>query len=358
MKTYATLSDEMVRQTRTHLLNGETCLHHTGNMPGLGGCAFDPEVQQCIARLKGRGTDKGGIVLVPSADCLSDLGVTISPRVARLLGQYWPGNLSVILPCNDSDLAHLAVKGAVAFRAPTAVALRDWLAGLETPITSTSVNHNGEPPLLDLEHIGDDMADWFDIAVLFEREYLEAPEPSTLVRLTGNHLEALREGSIPADELERSWEAPLVLFVCTGNICRSPMAEFYARRHFQSLDLPVRVASAGFLIAGLSASAPGLQVLGEHGLDGGSHKSTQLSPALIRSAWRIYTMEQAHLDEIVRLNPNAEGKVFTLGEAGGLPGDVADPYMQPVGQYRETYAILKERIDALGHILEVEFNNA
>jgi len=354
---YAELNDRMIDETRARLLRGEVFLHHTGHMPGIGGSAFAPEVTERIGRSKGRALGKGQIVLVPGVEFLPELSVTLSPRVRRLLQQYWPGNLSVALPCADPDLEHLAVDGCVAFRAPTAVLLRHWLAGVGLPVTSTSVNRSSEPPLLDLEVIRRTLSGWYDFSVLFGTEYAEPPVPSTLIRFEGDNLEVLRQGSVPAGELEESWRSPLILFVCTGNICRSPMAEHYARHRLQQLGLPLRVASAGFLLPGLPASPQARQTLAEKGLSAENHRSTQLSAEVLRSAWRIYTMEERHRNDLVALAPNAAHKIFTLGEAAEMPGDVADPYMQPVARYRETFAMLKERIDAITLLLELELKN-
>jgi len=157
----------------------------------------------------------------------------------------------------------------------------------------------------------------------------------------------LREGGIKFAELEHAWQKPPIRFVCTANICRSPMAEYYLRRKIAELKLDYEVRSAGFLMSGVPISRNSYDVLQENGIEAAEHLSTQLSEDVVRKSWLILTMTQSHKLRLIEHFPNAKNKTFTLSEYTGLVGDVADPYGLDIFAYRRTFAEIRERVDRL-----------
>ncbi|HEY8900413.1 MAG TPA: serine hydroxymethyltransferase [Chthoniobacterales bacterium] len=144
-----------------------------------------------------------------------------------------------------------------------------------------------------------------------------------------------------------------ILFVCTGNICRSPMAEglFRALVKSRKLDDHFAVASAGTSASsGQTPSLEGVRVLRkEEGIDISRQRSQPVTSALVRESDAIFTMTRDHRDILEALYPGASGKVFLLREFEGGPLDVPDP----IGQGHEVYARCKDTIKrALPGILE------
>jgi protein-tyrosine phosphatase len=105
-----------------------------------------------------------------------------------------------------------------------------------------------------------------------------------------------------------------VLVVCTGNICRSPMAEALLRARAAELDLPVTVASAGLLYDGRPASDGAIRALGSRGIDLADHRSRHLDRVAIEAADLIVGMEPRHVREAVALVDAAWPRTFTLRE--------------------------------------------
>jgi protein-tyrosine-phosphatase len=107
-----------------------------------------------------------------------------------------------------------------------------------------------------------------------------------------------------------------VLFVCTGNICRSPMAEalFRAELARRGCD-DIEVASAGTWAGeGYGATTEAIAILKEAGVDLATHRSRPLSRAELSAADVVIAMTSVHLREILELNPDARSKTFLLTE--------------------------------------------
>lgn len=135
-----------------------------------------------------------------------------------------------------------------------------------------------------------------------------------------------------------------IFFVCTGNTCRSPMAQaLLAAKHVPDLE----VRSAGIFAGDAPLSSHARTVLTADGIDF-QHRSTQLLPEHLRWASLVLTMTASHKQYLLQQHPDASAKIFTLNEfAEGKMADVSDPFGGSLATYQQTYNELKMLIDKL-----------
>ncbi len=131
-----------------------------------------------------------------------------------------------------------------------------------------------------------------------------------------------------------------VLMVCTGNMCRSPLAAAILKAELTDRGAEgFEVSSAGTgAWEGRPASDSALLVGMEHGLDISAHRSRHLSRQMVKDADIIFTMSRPHSERVKKLG--GDGRVFLLGEYAGkkrAKAEVADPYGEPLDVYRETF---------------------
>ena len=146
-----------------------------------------------------------------------------------------------------------------------------------------------------------------------------------------------------------------VLFVCTGNICRSPLAAALLERALKERGLEdVTVTSAGTGAWDGAPASEGAYLVGlEHGLDLSDHRARLLTRELVEEADLILTMARHHRARVDELG--GEGRVFVLGEYAGKGGDeVSDPFGGKIDVYRETAQELEALTAAVAERLAAE----
>lgn len=139
-----------------------------------------------------------------------------------------------------------------------------------------------------------------------------------------------------------------VLIVCTGNVCRSPMAMGLLRQRLAADGLAdqVQVASAGvYGLDGSPASQPGVEVLAERGIDISDHRAHTTNEREIAESDLVLVMEEGHRRTLFYNYPHLLGKVFLLSEMSGDYRDIKDPYRQPKEAYQRTADELTALID-------------
>jgi protein-tyrosine phosphatase len=171
---------------------------------------------------------------------------------------------------------------------------------------------------------------------------------SSIVRVDDSGLQVLRPGVFSEVNLKRLASFMIVL-VCTGNTCRSPMAEVLLKKRIadrlgcktdQLDDRGVVVMSAGISASpGCRSAAEAIQAMQERGLDLSQHESQPLSERIVRFADVIITMTRGHRDAILEAWPEAEPRIRLI--SGGR-GDVSDPIGGPLDLYRRC----AEQLDA------------
>ncbi|KKI89692.1 phosphatase [Bacillus sp. SA1-12] len=149
-----------------------------------------------------------------------------------------------------------------------------------------------------------------------------------------------------------------VLFVCTGNTCRSPMAEALLK-HLKSSD-QLDVKSAGvFAIDGSHATRYAQEALNEKGISC-DHQSSSLSEEIVDWATIILTMTNQHKQSVIEIYPHAGRKTYTLSEyvsdRDEERKEITDPFGGHLDTYRQTLADLEEHIYKL--VNKLEGNNA
>jgi tRNA threonylcarbamoyl adenosine modification protein (Sua5/YciO/YrdC/YwlC family) len=163
----------------------------TDTVYGLAARAADPEAVERLYQLKSR-DDKPGTLIAANVDQLEALG--LKRRYLKAVEQFWPGAVSVVIPCADPNLKYLH-RGlqSLAVRLPEPADLRELLEATG-PLLTSSANDPGQPTAVTVEQARGYFGDQVDMYV--DGGDLSSREPSTIIRIVDDAIEVLRQGSV------------------------------------------------------------------------------------------------------------------------------------------------------------------
>jgi len=135
-----------------------------------------------------------------------------------------------------------------------------------------------------------------------------------------------------------------ILTVCTGNICRSPAAEFLLRQRIERAGKRVDARSAGIgALVNHPAEAATTAMMNARGVDLSSHRASQLTPERLRWAELVLVMERHHREAVLAMDPTARGKTFLLGH--WTKTEIPDPYQRSDEAHAKAIQLIEEALD-------------
>jgi protein-tyrosine phosphatase len=341
------------------LAEGKVIALPTETVYGLAVSALNSAAVERLFEVKQRPVGQPFVLAVKSAADALDYVPQMSPLGKRLARRCWPGPVTLVVEDShpESLLAQLpervreavTLNHTIGLRVPAHPIALDIMRMLAGPLALTSANLHGQPDAIRPEQV---LATFGDrVPLVLSDGQSRLGQSSTVVAVRGRELKILREGVVSEQTLRRLSNF-LILFVCTGNTCRSPMAETLCRKMVSDrLNCPPEtLADHGIMIAsaGISAtmggrpSAESVQAMAARGLHLGDHESQPVTEALVRQADVIWTMTGSHRSAIVQRWPEAAARTEVLSHD---EQDIADPIGGPLDFYKQCAAQIQAELE-------------
>ncbi len=350
--TRGSVPTEIVLEVVRRLEAGEVLILPTDTIYGLHADARNTKAVNRIREIKGLDTSRPLTTLCATVVDIGRFVEIPEGRDRRTVLDSWPGPVTWVLPAKENVPGYLlGEEGTLGIRVPKHPLLRAVTAAMDSLIVSTSANRHGEPPATSRDNFPPDLFKEMDGAV-FELEPLTG-KPSEVKQWTPSGPIILRA---------RTSDAPLlgghanILVVCSGNICRSPMAEAaLAQKLDEKAPRRFVVRSAGTIAhSGLKASLLGVEAMKERGYNLTNHLSRPVSRNLLEWADIVLTMSPDHLGDLHAEFPEYSDKMYLFSQFPADPQDdpgIEDPYGQSKDAYERVADLILEHVDRVSPTL-------
>jgi len=310
-----------------------------------------------LNNIKGRDPTKYYTLHIGQKNDVKKYVPTIGLRAEKLIKNAWPGPLTIIFELDRKDIdkqrknlereffKSVYKNNSIGIRCPDNPIATMLLQSTNSPVVAPSANIAGQSPAVDADQALAQLSG--QIELLLDAGPCKYKKSSTVVKIGNMGIEILRPGVYSQAQLD-AMSVVKFLFVCTGNTCRSPMAEGIFRKYLaeklkckvdQLNKVGYKICSAGVMdVAGVPASAEAIAACAAKGIDLTAHRNQGLSKELIEESDLIFAMERMHQDNIIALSHEAANKCFLLaGDTG-----IADP----IGHSQEFFNSCSDIIEA------------
>ena len=338
---------DVIHRAVEALSSGKIIAIPTETVYGLAASALQPEAVKRLWELKGRDSGKPFAIAVKSLEDSLDYVPEMPPLAKRLARRCWPGPVTLVMDDHPESVIHQLDQsvidatvpgGTVGLRVPDHDLTLQILRLCAGPIVLTSANLGGKPAANDGQTVLQDLGGQVDMII--DAGQTKFRNGSTVVKVDGDRLTVLREGAVK-ESVVRGLTDYIAVVVCTGNTCRSPMAEAMLKKQFsakfgceidQLADFGVNVMSAGIsAMPGAPAANQSVEVMRQYGVDISMHCSQPMTGRLAKCADVIFALTNGHRNAIVSQWPELKDTVKILRPDGG---DISDPIGSPVAVYQ------------------------
>jgi protein-tyrosine phosphatase len=332
-----------IKEAASLVADGGLVAFPTETVYGIACCVKTDSLAR-LNDIKGRDRTKYYSLHIGQKNDVKKYVPTIGLRAEKLIRNAWPGPLTIVFELDHTDIdkqkknlereffENLYRNNSIGIRCPDNPIATMLLQATNNPIVAPSANIAGQPPAVDANQVLDQLSG--QIELLLDAGPCKYKKSSTVVKIGKMGIEILRPGVYSQAQLD-AMSAVKFLFVCTGNTCRSPMAEGIFRKYLaEKLQCKVdhidkigyKICSAGVMdVAGVPASSEAIAACAAKGIDIKAHRNQGLSKELIEESDFIFAMERIHQERIIALSHEAANKCFLLAGDKEIPDPIGHP---------------------------------
>ena len=353
---------ELILRAVNILRNGGVIIYPTDTLYGFGVLINNQHAVEKLYRIKKRQRQKPFSVLINRFSQVEDLCGPLTDYERTICNALFPGKVTLLIKVKKKpDIPALSGLDKIGFRYPQSRLCDDLINHSGIPISSSSVNISEGPNMSEVSEIAAAFSS--DVDLILDSGPVNSLKGSTVLDISAVSVKMIREGEVKREELENILKIKIksrsdikytITFICSGNICRSPMAEGILKDRIKNSDFKdlVEVNSAGTLsLPPDGASENAVLVAKEHHIDISIHSSRSISESIIEQANMLICLADNHYQYCNQYYPHHMNKVYLLkmlNRQDEIPNtSIADPIGKDKAFYSAVYDEISEEIDRI-----------